>query len=115
MAVTEPEIFKIVLVANLKRLQPIDIHTADFVNKVSVLKSTKIIDDLQRRYIDTLWLEITADIVGREEIADIVGRVTYQRLKEIDIAYALALYNVFEKDGREYIAEILWDNVLLEW
>ena len=111
IAIAEPQVLEIVFVAQLELAEPGDVDTRHTVDEKGIAKGFQVVDDLQRGYIDTLGLEITADVVGREKVADIVGDIIDQRFQKRDITDALSLHDIFQQDGGIDVAEILKTDV----
>lgn len=94
MAVTKTKVLEIMLVSHLKGFQPCNIHASHLMDEIGLLQRTEIVDNLQWRDVDTLGLEITTDVIGREKIPYIVCGIEYKTLQEIHVADTLALDNV---------------------
>ena len=108
VTVSQAEILKIVFITNLKRFQSCHIHTTYFVDEIGLLQGTDVVDDLQGRDVDTLRLEVTADVVGREEVPHIIGRIKNEGLQKIYVADTFPFDDVLEQNRGEDITLVLF-------
>ena len=60
-------------------------------------------------------LEVTADVVGREEVPHVIGSVKHQRLQEIHIADAFPFDYILKQNGGKDIAQVFKNDLLLLW
>ena len=60
-------------------------------------------------------LEVTADVVGREEVPHVIGSVKHQRLQEIHIANAFSFDYILKQNGGKDITQVFKNNLLLLW